>query len=93
MTSLSHGELLDDLVTSRRTLERRLGHPVPWLAYPFGSFDARVEAMARRAGYLLAVTTLHGTSQSARTPLALTRLRILDSTGVDGLAELLQGTE
>jgi len=90
MTSLSDRDLLEDLTTSRRTLERELGHPVPWLAYPFGAYDERVESTARRAGYLLAVTTRPGVVQSARQPLALHRLRVLDSTGVRGLAAMLE---
>jgi peptidoglycan/xylan/chitin deacetylase (PgdA/CDA1 family) len=89
MTSLSDAQMLEDLTSSRRALERRLRHPVPWLAYPFGAYNERVERLARRAGYLLAVTTRHGTVQSARQPFALPRLRILDSTGVRGLAAML----
>ena len=90
MTSLSDAAMLADLTKSRLVLERRLGHPVPWLAYPFGSYDGRVERLARRAGYLLGVTTEPGAVQSARRPLALPRLRVLDSTGVRGLAAMLK---
>jgi peptidoglycan/xylan/chitin deacetylase (PgdA/CDA1 family) len=89
LTQLSDRELLSELVGSRRSLERSLRHPVQWLAYPFGSYDGRVERLARRAGYVLAVTTEEGTLQSAGRPLALQRLRVLDSTGVRGLADLL----
>jgi peptidoglycan/xylan/chitin deacetylase (PgdA/CDA1 family) len=89
LTSLSDAEMLEDLTSSRRALERRLLHPVPWLAYPFGAYNERVERLARRAGYLLAVTTQPGAVQSARQPLALPRLRVLDSTGVRGLAAML----
>jgi peptidoglycan/xylan/chitin deacetylase (PgdA/CDA1 family) len=89
LRTLSDRDLLEDLTTSRRTLERELGHPVPWLAYPFGAYDDRVESVARRAGYLLAVTTEAGVMQSARRPLALHRLRVLDTTGVRGLAAML----
>jgi peptidoglycan/xylan/chitin deacetylase (PgdA/CDA1 family) len=89
MTSLSDARMLEDLTRSRRVLERELGHPVPWLAYPFGAYDSRVERLARQAGYLLAVTTRPGAVQSARRPFALPRLRILDSTGVRGLAAML----
>lgn len=92
LTALSDAELLAELRRSRLELERRLGHRVPWLAYPFGDYDARVERLARQAGYLLAVTTEMGQTQSARRPLALKRLRILDSTGVPGLASLLQAS-
>ena len=70
-------------------LERKLDHRVPWFAYPFGDFDARIERLARQAGYLLATTTVWGARQSASRPLALTRLRVLDSTHVTGLAAML----
>lgn len=91
LTSLSDRDALRELVHSRRAFERGLGHPVPWIAYPFGDYDSRIERLARRAGYVLGVTTEHGIVQSARRPLALTRLRILDSTGVAGLAAMLRG--
>jgi peptidoglycan/xylan/chitin deacetylase (PgdA/CDA1 family) len=89
LPSLSDSSAWAELYNARRVLERRLGHRVPWLAYPFGAFNSRIEGIARRAGYLLATTTQWGTSQSARRPLALHRLRILDSTGVGGLAAML----
>ena len=91
LTSLSAHDALAELTQSRRVLERELGHPVQWLAYPFGRFDARVEELARRAGYVLATTTQPGVRQSAQAPLALRRLRVLDSTGVGGLASMLGG--
>jgi peptidoglycan/xylan/chitin deacetylase (PgdA/CDA1 family) len=89
LTTLSDRDLRMELLSSRRVLERRLGHPVPWLAYPFGAHDARVVAFARRAGYRLAVTTDGGDLQDAHSPLELKRLRVLDSTGVKGLAAML----
>jgi peptidoglycan/xylan/chitin deacetylase (PgdA/CDA1 family) len=91
LPSLANAEMLADLKGSRSRLEARLGHPVPWLAYPYGAYDARVERLARQAGYLLATTTRHGVLQSARDPFGLRRLRVLDSTGVRGLAALLRG--
>jgi peptidoglycan/xylan/chitin deacetylase (PgdA/CDA1 family) len=89
LTTLSDRDLRAELLASRRVLERRLGHPVPWLAYPFGAYDARVVAFAREAGYRIAVTTEPGVAQSGEHPLELPRLRVLDSTGVDGLAAML----
>jgi peptidoglycan/xylan/chitin deacetylase (PgdA/CDA1 family) len=89
LTSLSDREALRELVQSRRALERRLGHPVQWLAYPFGAYDGRTERLVRRAGYVLAVTTQYGVVQPARRHLALGRLRVLDSTGVAGLVAML----
>jgi peptidoglycan/xylan/chitin deacetylase (PgdA/CDA1 family) len=88
LRTLSDRELTYELVASRRALERRLHHPVPWLAYPFGGYDSRVVAAARRAGYLLAVTTEGGSRQDGRRPLELRRLSITNSTG---LASMLGG--
>jgi peptidoglycan/xylan/chitin deacetylase (PgdA/CDA1 family) len=90
LTSLSDREASRELMQSRLAIARRLRHPVQWLAYPFGDYDARIERLVRRAGYVLAVTTEGGSVQSARRPLALRRLQVLDSTGVAGLAAMLQ---
>jgi peptidoglycan/xylan/chitin deacetylase (PgdA/CDA1 family) len=92
LPSLSDADVLRELVQSRLAFERRLGHPVQWLAYPGGAYDGRIERLAKRAGYVLAVTTEHGSVQSARRPFALPRLRVLDSTGVAGLAEMLKSS-
>jgi peptidoglycan/xylan/chitin deacetylase (PgdA/CDA1 family) len=91
LTSLSDASALAELVRSRRKLERKLDHRVPWLAYPYGDYDARIELLAKKAGYKLAVTTDWGSLQSAQHPFALKRLRILDTTGVSGLAAMLGG--
>lgn len=93
LTGVSEAAAVEELVSSRRSLEHALRHPVPWLAYPSGRFSPRVEALARRAGYVLAVTTQESSLQSAAAPLALSRLRILDSTGVRGLAAMLATAE
>jgi len=89
LTALSDRDAFHELVASRRILERKLDHRVPWFAYPFGDYDARIVRLARRAGYLLATTTVWGTRQSASRPLELPRLRVLDSTHVSGLAAML----
>jgi peptidoglycan/xylan/chitin deacetylase (PgdA/CDA1 family) len=89
LTALSSEQAYAQLLSSRRVLERRLGHRVPWLAYPIGAYDSRIESLAQRAGYRLAVTTRYGATQSARRPLALRRLRVSDTTGVSGLAAML----
>lgn len=89
---LSHvppAEARYELEASRHALERRLGRPVQWFAYPSGAVDAAVLPLVRRAGYVLAVTTERGDVQSAAHPFELHRYEILDTTGVRGLAALL----
>lgn len=50
-----HGSaLMKEMVDSREALEDHFHHPVRWLAYPNGKFDAEDERAARQAGYLMA---------------------------------------
>jgi peptidoglycan/xylan/chitin deacetylase (PgdA/CDA1 family) len=89
LTALTDTVALHELVASRKALERRLGHPVQWFAYPAGAENAHVAYLVRRAGYVLAVTTHPGTLQDAAFPLQLKRDEILDTTGLAGLAALV----
>ncbi len=91
LTALSDTALRQELAGSRRTLEKGLGHPVQWLCYPAGRYDARVEAMARTTGYVTAVTTEPGMNHSASRPYALSRVRVSDTTGVSGLRASIGG--
>lgn len=85
LPGLGAAAALRELVASRRALERHLGHPVQWLSYPAGRFDAAVEALVARAGYALAVTMRPGVLQEARSPFALRRLEVLGATDLPAL--------
>lgn len=87
---LSDAQAYHELTASKRTLERAVGHPVPWFAYPYGAYDDRVVGLVAKAGYELAVTTKSGSCQSSARPLELERMEVLDSTGVSGFAAMLQ---
>jgi peptidoglycan/xylan/chitin deacetylase (PgdA/CDA1 family) len=76
LAALSASEVEEQVAGSRRDLEGALGHPVQWFAYPFGSYDASVVAELRRAGFVLAVTTGAGTSESALAPLTMPRIHV-----------------
>ena len=80
------------LRASRFALERFLHRPVQWLAYPYGRVDPDVEALARKAGYVLAVTTQGGVVQDADSPLLLHRLEVTGTMGVAGVAALLRAS-
>jgi len=89
LTLLPASSAWAELRDSRRALERHLGHPVQFFAYPFGGEDASVVALALKAGYVFAVTTHGGIAQSAAQPLLLHREEVTDTTGPDGLAGLV----
>jgi len=57
----------EELAGSRRELERQLGHPVDLLAYPYNSLRRKTVALAREAGYRIAVAgPVHGSSDALR---------------------------
>jgi peptidoglycan/xylan/chitin deacetylase (PgdA/CDA1 family) len=76
LAAIPTSELREQIEGSREDLEHVLGHPVQWFAYPFGSYDATVIAEVRHAGFVLAVTTNGGTSESAQAPLTLPRIHV-----------------
>jgi len=71
--NLSHTEGMEEIVRSRETLEKAVGDPVTFFAYPFGArsyndFNQRTSNMLRQAGYRAACTgeigaVTHGTSR------------------------------
>lgn len=89
LTTLAPARAWLELNQSRKTLQRHLGVPVDWFAYPAGAQNPSVVRLVRRAGYLLAVTTQPGFAQSAREPFLLLRDKISRSMGVAGFAALL----
>jgi peptidoglycan/xylan/chitin deacetylase (PgdA/CDA1 family) len=92
LTSLSAAQVWSELAGSKRTLEQHLGHPVQWFAYPAGREDSSVVALARKAGYVMAVTTQPGSTQSAQDPLTLHRYEVLDTAGVAGVASFVRSS-
>jgi peptidoglycan/xylan/chitin deacetylase (PgdA/CDA1 family) len=87
LPSLDDDQLAEQLAGSRRALAPLLGHDVPYIAYPFGHSDARVEAAARAAGYRAAFSTQPGFN---RGDVNRYRIRRLDVFGTDTPAMLLR---
>ena len=54
LDGLSDADVERELRDSKTSLERHLGHPIRYLAYPNGAFGPRTEAIAKRTGYALA---------------------------------------
>jgi peptidoglycan/xylan/chitin deacetylase (PgdA/CDA1 family) len=51
LPALSDEELRRELAESKEAIESELGRPCTEFAYPYGEYDERVRASARRAGY------------------------------------------
>lgn len=90
LSILSGPGVRHELIDSEQTLASHLGHPVYWLCYPSGAYNARVIAVAREAGYLLATTTHPGAYQSSAKPFELNRLRVRNDTTLTEFEQLLR---
>jgi peptidoglycan/xylan/chitin deacetylase (PgdA/CDA1 family) len=92
--SLSHPRLVElptaecrrELGQSRQILADGLGHDVMHLAYPFGSYDERVRAIAAEVGYRSACSVRIGLSDPDDDALALHRVPV---SGKEGLANFI----
>jgi peptidoglycan/xylan/chitin deacetylase (PgdA/CDA1 family) len=87
LPTLDDAALADQLAGSRCRLAELLGHDVPFLAYPYGHLDDRVEAATRAAGYRAAFSTQPGFNRREVNPF---RIRRLDVYGTDTPAMLLR---
>jgi len=87
LPTLDDRQLADQLSGSREALASLLGHDVPYIAYPFGHLDERVEAATRAAGYRAAFSTQPGFNRQDVNPY---RIRRLDVFGTDTPAMLLR---
>jgi peptidoglycan/xylan/chitin deacetylase (PgdA/CDA1 family) len=81
LTSLVFAKITQELTESKSVLGLKLGHPVNFIAYPFGQSDPRVASIASRAGYSGGLTTIYGKSHG--NSFSIPRIRI---SGFDSLA-------
>lgn len=79
LTTAGPRELQQEIVESRRTLERRLGPGIDLFAYPFGEHPPAAEDAVRRAGYRAARGFPGGTANDAATRWALRAVPAPDS--------------
>ena len=76
LTSLARPDQLRELEDSRHAIGALLGREPAYLAYPFGDYDAGVQALAQTVGYRAAVSTLTGLADATSDRFALPRLGV-----------------
>lgn len=64
-----------EIISGKQQLEQELGHRVDDFAYPYGDFNATTLSLVHQAGFIAAVTTVPGTTQTADSLLTLKRVR------------------
>lgn len=73
LASLPLEEQEREMRDSKSVLERELGHPVPYFAYPVGSGDDETFAAAERVGYTMAFTMRNGAAEESPSVLRINR--------------------
>lgn len=87
LPSLSDQKITEELKNSKLTLEQEIGHPVNFLAYPFGSTNTKVMEIAKTLGYIGGVGTWYGI---ASTPgLDMPRIRVAGTSTLDNFVNSL----
>lgn len=81
MANSSDAVITQEVEESKRVLESHTGYKVNWFAYPYGSFDDRVVAAVRKAGYIGSVTTIPGSGQYQSRFFYIPRYRAGTRTG------------
>ena len=87
LTALAHHEVVLEVLRSRAAIEDRLGRPVTAIAYPYGEHDPIVRHLVGAAGIPTGVTCEGRRSHAGDERLALPRIEI---EGSDGLEELVR---
>jgi peptidoglycan/xylan/chitin deacetylase (PgdA/CDA1 family) len=91
LRQLTPSELQSETAGSRQVLDRILGHPVYFFAYPFGAFNDAVVAAVKDAGFSMAYTTAGGDAESTTAPLTMPRIHVGRAETPSGLLSGLGG--
>ena len=91
LDELPVADATQEIVASRRDLERVAGVPVRSFAYPHGSYDRRVRTAVIDAGFGAAVGVKNALSHRDDDPFALARMTITAATTTEQVRALLGG--
>jgi peptidoglycan/xylan/chitin deacetylase (PgdA/CDA1 family) len=76
LATLSQKELTQEIITSKKTLERNLGVTIPYFAYPRGKYTKNVVDLIQKAKYTMALTMDDGFIKPGSAMFTLPRVGI-----------------
>lgn len=85
LTALTPHDAHDEIARSKTAIERELGRPCTFFAYPNGTardFGEEHQRMLAASGYRLAVTQIPGVNGTAASPMALRRVNVGQSASL-----------
>ena len=85
LTKLSISRLKEEIEGSKASIGEIIGQEIISFCYPAGRFNSQVENEVRSAGYQIAVTTSRWRPFSTDDLLAVSRIRMSESTNIENL--------
>lgn len=76
LATLPPDQVVYQIVQSKKDLEEKLGHPVNFFAYPYGASNSYDWQVVKKAGFLGAVGTWYGTTESDGNLFDMPRIKI-----------------
>ncbi|MHB1653392.1 MAG: polysaccharide deacetylase family protein [Desulfitobacteriaceae bacterium] len=82
LTKLNPASQIKELRDSKQYLEKKLGVPVHYFAYPFGEYNTELKKLLHEEGYRLAFTTERGWAEQGSDPYLLHRVYCYANMGM-----------
>ena len=79
LEELPDDEIRAELLNSKLLIEKNLGHPVDFLAYPTGTYNLHIAGIAKDVGYKAAFTIRYGNVDKGSNIYALERVPIFQT--------------
>ncbi len=90
LTKIDSPTLLSELNSSKEQLEKELGQPVNFFAYPYGDLNANVVQALKELGYRMALTTERGWADVKADAWHVRRVYCYASMGMDEFSRRMQ---
>lgn len=91
LTSMSDDKLDAQMAGSKERLSSIIGEDVATFAYPYGLFDVRTMASARKTGYIAGCSTMRGAMQDSEHVFCLKRIMVTEATSSLRLRYFMSG--
>ncbi|HVR43921.1 MAG TPA: polysaccharide deacetylase family protein [Thermoanaerobaculia bacterium] len=93
LTKQDDAALEKELAGSRALLEKKVGKPIRYVAYPYGDYDGRVAEATQAAGYDAGLTCNFGEVRAGSDPFRMNRVVIYKETSFASFRKLLGASE
>lgn len=90
LTKMDPSTVLSELRSSKELLEKELGRPVNFFAYPYGALNTNVVQAVKDTDYLMAVTTERGWAEVKADEWQVQRIYCYASMGMNEFARRMQ---